>query len=362
MIMSKVIAYAICACCLLGCASSIPRPYLEAKAAGHRAYSSGRYEQAAEHFHQAAGKADRRKDRDEALYLEASSYLRAGRYREAKTVFEAMVSISPDGLRAARAAHEAAKIEIRHGDAAKGWQMLHAAIVRYPASGLSRAALQRYLQYLDETIGPLRVIDYLDASMDWYRAHDLGERALYEKAKRLERLGRLREAVDTLLICAKDYPYPVGSLRDNALYLASELEERLGRPRQAVAHLRTLLEDREQSLIHGSYERPLYAPAQMRLAVLYRDALAEPDVARKEFRKLFDAFPTSTLRDDALWAEALVARKQKDTEGACAAVSLLVKHIPQSRYAHCATLLCDKAPTPGQAGTCREYIARDIAP
>ncbi len=353
---------ALCVASVLAtaCAPSLPRPYLEAKAAGHRAYGAGRYDEAAKHFHEAAGKAERRKDRDEVLYLEAASYQRGGRHRDARASYEAMLELSPDGPRAARAAHEAARLEMRHGDETKGWAMVHAAILRYPDSGLTRAALLRYLRHLDETLGMERTIAYLDEGQRWFHAHDLGEAALYEKARRFEQLERLEEARDGFLQCAQKYPYPVGGLFDDALYRASLIEERLGRPRQAVEHLRRMLRERERSTMHGSYERPRYSQAQMRIAVLYRDVLGEPDTARREFRKLYEAFTTSILRDDALWAEALVARGQGDREGACDAVTLLVKKLPDSRYAKCARVLCEGAPEPSQPGECRDYIAREV--
>ena len=356
------LARALCIAALLtgACAPSLPRPYLEAKAAGHRAYGAGRYDEAAKHFREAAAKAQRRKDRDEVLYLEAASYQRGGRHRDARESYEAMLELSPDGPRAARAAHEAARLEMRHGDEAKGWQMVHAAILRYPTSGLARAALLRYLGHLDETLGVERTIAYLEKGQPWFHAHDLGEATLYEKAKRFEQLERLEEARDGFLQCARRYPYPVGGLFDDALYRASLIEERLGRPRQAVEHLREMLRERERSTMHGSYERPRYSQAQMRIAVLHRDALGEPDTARREFRKLYDAFTTSILRDDALWAEALVAREQGDRSGACEAVTLLVKKLPDSRYAKCARVLCEDAPEPNPAGECRDYIAREV--
>lgn len=344
----------------VGCAPTLPRPYLEAKAAGHRAYGSGRYDEAARYFHEAAGKADRVRDRDEVLYLEAAAYQRAGRHREARAAYEALLALSPSGARAARAAHEIARIEVRHGDEAKGWVMTHEVVKRFPNSGVARPSLLRYLAHLDEAQGVAVTIRYLEKSHAWYHAHGMGEVVTYQRALRLERQGQLEQARDAFVKCADSYPYPGGGLFDDALFRASLIDEKLGRPKEAIGHLRKMLSVREPSTMHGSYERPRFSAAQMRIGELYRDAVGDPDMARKEFRKLFDSFKTSVLRDDALWAEARVAADQGDTSGACRAASLLVRELPESRYAACVRLLCETAPQPAKGRPCRDYVAREV--
>ena len=344
----------------LGCGPSIPRPYLETKAAGHRAYGSGRYDEAAQHFHKAAEHAERIKDRDEALYLEAASYLRSGRHREARQAYEALLEVSPEGARAARSAYEIAQLELEKGDEAKGWKMIHDFVFRFPKSGLARRALLRYLVHLDEEQGEKATIAYVARNLSWFDAHELGEVATYQKALRQEHVGREREARDTFVACARKYPYPYGGLFDDAFYRASILDEKLGEPANAIEHLEEMLRVREVATMHGSYERPRFSEAQMRIGELYRDELQQPDKARRAFRKLFDAFETSLLRDDALWAEAKLAAKQGDQEGTCDAVTLLVEELPDSRYAPCARLLCEDAPLPSGKRSCRAYIAREL--
>ena len=343
-----------------GCAPTLPRPYMEAKAAGHRAYGAGRYDEAARNFHDAASKAERIRDRDETLYLEAASLDRAGRTRESRAAYEALLVLSPSGPRAARAAYELAQHEIEHGDKDRGYKMLHDYVTKYPESGLARRAFLRTLLHLDETQGQEATIAYLRKSSAWLQAHTLGEMGMYQTALRLEKLDRLEEARDTFVRCAKTYPYPDGGLFDDSLFRASLLDEKLGEPKLAVQHLREMLHVREPSTFNGSYERPRFSEAQMRIATLYRDALGDPDAARREFRKLYDDFQTSVLRDDALWAEARVAAKQGDESGACAAVSLLVRKLPESRFAPCAKLLCASAPELDKPKTCRSYLAREL--
>jgi len=354
-----------CVCVLLwvgvvACAPSLPAAYVQSKAEAHRAYSAGRYEEAATLFREAASKADRGKERDEVLFLEAVAYERVGRFREAQALLDALLALSPDGRRAAHAAHGSARLEISHGEERKGWAMVHAAILRYPSSGLSRTAFVRYLVHLDEEYGAERAITYLDRGASWFDAHTLGEVAMYERAVRLEKLGRLQDAHDGFVACAQAYPYPKGALFDDALYRSSLIDEALGRGREAVEHLKEMMRFRETSRTFGSYERPKFPAAQMRIAVLYRDALGDPDSARREFRRLFDSFKTSILRDDALWFEALVARQQGDQRGACDAVALLVKALPDSRYVPCAKVVCEDVEVPARSKECRAYIMRDL--
>ena len=59
------------------CAPGPSAAYRVAKGAGDRAYSSGRYDEAASAYASAQKVADRPRDTAEALYLEASSYQRS---------------------------------------------------------------------------------------------------------------------------------------------------------------------------------------------------------------------------------------------------------------------------------------------
>jgi hypothetical protein len=159
--------------------------------------------------------------------------------------------------------------------------------------------------------------------------------------------------------CAARHPYPKGALFDDALWHASQLEETLGRPEQAVLHLRNMLAVREVSTMTGSYERPRFSPAQFRIAVLYRDALHDRAAARREFHRLYTEYPTSTLRDDALWEEAKLARDDGSMADACAIAAVLTRDFPSSRYAPCAGAICPTATAPAER--CHTYIVRTSA-
>lgn len=347
---------------LAACAPNVGEAFLQAKASADRARAAGRYEEAARGYREAAEKAQRRRDRDEALFLEAGIHQRSGNLREAAEVYRSLISESPNGERAPRAHYELAWIEIESGGENEGYAKLKDALLAHPRAGVARRALGRYLDFLDESQGERASLLFLEETLA--RGGDdpaLGENLLYERAKRLESLGELAAARDSFLDCARRYPYPFGSLFDDALFRASLIDERLGRYEAAIEHLEELLKYREVSTLNGSYERARYAEAQMRIAELYRDKFGDSASARRAFHKLYSDHETSLLRDDALWEEAKLALLDGDTKAACERVELLVRDLPESRYAACAHLLCEGARPPERADDCRAYIARSIA-
>ncbi|MCK6589638.1 MAG: hypothetical protein L6Q76_18875, partial [Polyangiaceae bacterium] len=160
------------------------------------------------------------------------------------------------------------------------------------------------------------------------------------------------------LAAAARFPYPFGAYTDDALWHAALIEEELGRHGEAIGHLRKLLAPREVSTQMGSYERPRFSEAQMKIATIYRDGLQDRAAARRELRKLYTGHLTSTLRDDAMWAEAVMLYEDKSQDEACAVVKRLVNELPDSRYARCAKAVCPTAPEGKRA--CADYILREL--
>lgn len=339
------------------CAPNVGEAFLQSKAAGDRALSAGRYEEAAHAYQEAADAARRPRDRDEALFLEANVYRRARDWEKAKAAYRALLAESPEGDRAARATYELAWIEIETGNRDEGFAMLEGALFAHPDAGPARRALKRFLAHLEEREDTRAAIAWIDRSLDSFRGSALEENLRYERAKLLESLGELAAARDAYVDCARRHPYPFGSLFDDALWNASMLDEALGRYELAIQDLEELLRHREASTLTGSYERPRYADAQMRIAELYRDRIGDLQAARRAFHTLYAAHQTSRLRDDALWEEAKIARQLGDLEAACSLTSRLRREFPESRYAGCAKLLCESAPVDPQ-NECRPYITK----
>jgi tetratricopeptide (TPR) repeat protein len=345
---------------LCGCATSKPSEYARLDAAAARAYSAGRYDEAARRWEEAARTAKLPRNKSAAHYLEASSLVRGGRREEAVLVYDRAVAEDPKGPRAARAAHDRALTLVALGRTAEGFEALEATIRAYPESGVAPAALRRYLSHLGAS-DEAAVRRYLDRVAPSLEATELGQHAHYAYAESLERDGQLGAARSRYVLVAQKYPYPRGALWDDALFHAAELDAKLGDPRAAIARLEEMLGHRETAYMSGSYERGRYAEARFKIAELYRDVLDDPTSARKNFEKLFSDHGTSRLRDDAAWNAALLALRSGDRAGACKDLRALVTTIPDSRYAPCAPRLCPEVGVGAPKRDCPDYIARSIS-
>lgn len=342
---------------LSGCASG-KGAYEKSMASAERAKTSGRYDEAAASYGEAAKGAKKTGDRDEALYLQAATLAQAGRTEEAKQALDDLTAKSPKGQRAERAALDRAMLEIESGNEEKGYQMLEAAILAKPTM-LARRAIRKLLDHEEEK-GKGRALAWLKDKAPKLAGAELQEDADYLTATWLERGGELQAARDGYVACAKTHPYPKGSLFDDAWFHAASLDVKLSQPALAVDHLRAMLKAREVSTLgQGSYERPRYAAAQFEIAKITRDQLKDRKRAREEFHKVFSDHKTSVLRDDALFEEILLARADGDRTGVCGLTETLVKELSTSRYAACSRELCSEVAPPAGA-TCREYVKARI--
>lgn len=349
---SALVAY------LCGCGTPKPSEYARLDAAAARAYSAGRYDEAARRWEEAARTAKLPRNKSAARYLEASSMVRGGRRAEAVVVFDRALADDPKGPRAARAAYDKALTLIALDRTAAGYEALDRMLRAYPESGVAPAALRRYLSHLSDGAAIRRYLDQIAPRLE---ATELGEHAHYAYAESLERDGQLDAARARYALAAQKYPYPRGALWDDALFHAAELDVKLGDPRAAIARLEEMLGHRETAYMSGSYERGRYAEARFKIAELYRDALEDPTSARKNFEKLFSDHGTSRLRDDAAWNAALLALRSGDRAGACKDLRALVTTIPDSRFAPCAPRLCPDVGAEAPKRDCPDYIARSIS-
>jgi tetratricopeptide (TPR) repeat protein len=200
----------------------------------------------------------------------------------------------------------------------------------------------------------------LDASIQASTQPELSEKLRYARARLLEEVGRPDQALNEYLRLADDFPYPHGAYWDDALWRAATLAQSGGDPRRALALLQRMLVEVEPAHFQGSYARARFAEAQYRIAEIYRDDLHQMQLAQMHFRKVFDEHPTSLLRDDALWQEALTATAAGNTNAACAALETLRARLPTSRYAPCAKLLCPNPQYKVDDRNCRSYIRRSL--
>jgi tetratricopeptide (TPR) repeat protein len=316
--------------------------YIEAFDAGRRARTAGRLEEAEQHFALAYRRAGRVKDRDEALFLQARSQEAQGHPEDAARTYQMLSEAQPPGPRGVHARFELARL----AGAARGEE--------------AQDALER------EVVGRRRekkdwdgLLAALDGLVPPTRGTPMEQPVDMERAKALEARGDLPAALALYLATARAHPYPFGPRTDDALFRASEVEEKLGRHDLAIAHLREMLEPREHSQTVSSYERPKFPAAQMRIALLLRDRKRDHAAARRELHRLVDEFPSSTMRDDALWIAARMARDDGDAGTACDDVERLVETMPDSRYVRCAHLVC--ADVKPAARECASYLVRELS-
>ena len=334
--------------------------YLQSLAEARRDHHDGRFDLAAVKFDEAAKTAKIPRDAVYACYEAALARARAGDVARAASELRAIATAKPANAYSAQAAFKAAELA-RMNDEAAGFRELDAVVTNFPETGVAQVALGLVLRHDDET-SPEAALAHLEAIAPRVKGTKVEEKVLYERAKRLDALGRTQPARDAFVDVAAKFPYPFGGLHDDALYRASEMEEKLGRPQEAIGLLEKLLSERETSSFMGSYERPRYLPAILRIAQIYENQLNDRAKARATLHRVYADFTTSTMRDDALWREAELWRKDGDAKTACRRLETLTDDFPDSRYVPCATLRCPsiKRATKSKAPvTCHEYLLRE---
>ena len=341
-----------------GCGASSPSRYELAMAEAHRASSAGRFGEASEAYGRAGKEASRERDRDHALLFSAVEKSRAGDVAGALTELDTLAKRTPKSPDSAEAAYKAAVLRRRTGAEARGNADLEAFVTTFSESPLALPALAHVL-HEKEKAGQEAARAYL-ASIEPKLPADSSvlQKVVYERALRQEAKEARRDA---LVAVAARFPYPRGAYWDDSLFKAAEIEEELGRHREAVALYEKLLVERETSDVIGSYQRPKYSPAKMRIAHIQAEKLGDRAAARKTLHELYTQLESSDLRDDALFEEARLYRADKLDDEACRTLDTLVSHFKDSRFVPCATAECPKIARPKDSkapNVCRPYILR----
>ncbi len=359
----KLLATAL-ACALPACGPNHGQPFKQAMAEAERAENAGRFGDAAQRYDAAAAKAQMPRDAEHAQYLSAMMEKRAGDDAQAEAKLRAIAQNPSKTAPTEAAEFQLAEIAMARGDGRDGVAAMDRFFKAHPTSGLARPALMRVLRDRDEHGDSKAALAYVRELRVTLNDSDLGETLAYEEAKRMSALGDTKGARDAYVAMVTRWPYPGGKLFDDALFHASELDETLGDYAAAIAHLQQMLRERETTTILGSYQRPQYTPALMRIAHLYRDRVHDRARAREAFHRVYAEFTTSLLRDDALFEEATLFRDDHDNASACARLATLVHDFPDSRYVACATDACPGVSRPASSkapARCPAYVTRAAA-
>jgi TolA-binding protein len=337
--------------------------YEKAVADARKAYGAGRFGDAAAQWEIAGREAKIPRDGIYARFEAAMARLRAGETSRARTELLSIANTTPPNAYSAEALFHVAEIDLT-ADPDAAYRELDDLVARFPTAGVAEVAVVRLTRHDDETGGPEAAIARLDRLAPKLADSKSGteQTVAYERARRLEKLERTQAARDAYLAIADKWPYPFGSYFDDSLYHASEMAEKLGHVQDAIGDLERLLKYRETSTILGSYERPKYLPAAFRIAKLYEEKLGDRAHAREALHRVYTDFKHSTMRDDALWKEAELWRKDGDNDKACDRLDTLASDFPDSKYVPCAIERCPSIKRPSKSKapqTCRGYIERE---
>jgi tetratricopeptide (TPR) repeat protein len=287
-----------------GCTVSRPRgaEHLSALAAGDRHFGHGRLDDAEQAYAEAAETAERRVDRDEAMYRRARVLMRQERWAEAVAVLDELEAFRPVSRRTARALFDASRIRLDElGDEAAAMAGFERIVREYPDRGNGARALFFLIRPFREADDPEGALALLDRFYAEVGATTLGDDILRIKADLLLGQGDRAGARAALERLVREHPYPEGHRWDDALISLAEMDVEDGRPEDAIARLREIVSKDDTTTVLASYTLPTFPRVQLRIAEIYRDELADYEAADREFRFMFDHFHRSSLRDDALY-------------------------------------------------------------
>jgi tetratricopeptide (TPR) repeat protein len=337
--------------------------YEAAIAAASRDEGAGRFAAAVAEYERAEAVGLINRDRDHARWAAAEITARSGDVAGAARRLEVIAADDSDEHQA-EAAYRLVRLRIDSGDDERGWRDLEDIPRRFPTHGVAHVALRRLVEHADEK-GPQAGLDELRSLDRDLETGELAPMVAYLEAEHLEALGDEKGAREAYGAIADRWPYPFGAFFDDSLWHASLLDEKLGHDQAAADDLQRLLDQRETTSIMGTYERPRYVPAIVRLGELYRDRLHDHPRARDAFHRLYADFAHSVERPKGLWLEADLWREDGDAGKACERLATLVGAFPDSRYVPCAVERCPGLKRPAKSGApreCHEYITRKERP
>lgn len=309
----------------VGCVPTISKQrgeaHLNALAEAEAHQHHGRLAEAAAAYRDAAEKAERRVDRDECLYRESRVYARMGEFQKAIELCDQLAEIEPMARRTLRAKLDASRYRLLGDDAdeiKKAEKTLRNLITEHPDSAASRSALRMLaVRHIDDVEDKEEGLAWLESLLEEVRNESIGEPMMNIQAELLLKLGRRDEAIGILESQVEKYPYPEGRRWDDALYRLAELAVEDKNPKKAIAFLEQMIEVHESSYIIGSYTRPMFSKAALKIARIYRDELNDPKSAIKAYAHVRSEFPMSLSVDDALAEEAELRLAQGDRAAGC---------------------------------------------
>jgi len=310
---------------LAGCVPTLSEPHSEAHVAAMREatrhHHHGRFEQAAEAWREASDAADRRVDRDEADYRRARTFRRLGRHEEAIALLDEIAGRRPISRRTVRARFDAALLRIDHGSAAEAYVSLEWIVREHPEVGPAGRSLRLLLGARSDEAQ----LAFVRELYPLVGQTDLGDDLLSNEARLLRAAGELDAAVLVLERIIAEHPYPAGQRWDDAFSRLADIAQERGEHALAITYLRRMIEPHTETVSPGSQTLPTFPRAALRIARIYRDELDDPDAADAGFRAMHREFPTSLLRDDALYELGVMWLDRGQEDRGCAILREVVE-------------------------------------
>lgn len=291
--------------------------HLDALADAERHQHHGRLADAASAYSKAAAAAERRVDRDEALYRESRVRARMGDFERAIALCDLIARTLPPSRRTLRARLDGARYQLRLSRPEAAEPALLALLDDAPESGEAKSAL-RILLAMHSDGDPHATLAYVRSLRARIHPGHLDEALAFREAELLLSLDRRDEAQAALKRQIEQYDYPGGHYWDEALSLLADLALDANEPRVAIDYLRRMLAERESAFLIGSYTRSLFPASALRIARIYRDRLDDPEAAIVAYREAREGFPKSRIVDDALTEEAELELARGERERGCA--------------------------------------------
>ena len=287
-------------------------------ARGRRHYTHGRMVEAAAAYGEAAEHAERRVDRDEAMYRQAKSLERVGQNERALAILDEVARRRPVSRRTARALFDASRLRVELGQREAGISGYRRVVLEHPEHGLASRALFLVLdshRSVDDTDGALAFLHRIENDL---AETSLADDVLAHRADLLLARGDRAGAKQALVRIVEEHPYPHGQRWDDALVALADLAQEDGDHRAAIRWLERIVAMHEDTDRPGSYTLPSMPEAQIRIARIHRDELRDVDAAARAFELTYDEYPDSTVRDDALVELGEMLLESGDRDRACA--------------------------------------------
>jgi tetratricopeptide (TPR) repeat protein len=309
-----------CVIALCACAPTLSKPrgkaHFDALSEAQTAQHHGRLDEAIAAYQRAADTAERKVDRDEALYRQSRTYARKGDYANAIAVCDKLGDEQLIARRTLRARLDASRYRLRTNvEVERAENDLLDLMEDEPESPAARSALRILAaRHVEDVEDKEQGLAWIREMKNKVLGDSLGEPLMGAEAELLIQLGRKDEAKLVLQRQLVRYPYPKGKRWDDALWQLADLALEDENPKEAVKYLQQMVDEHEYSIVVGSYTRPYMSKAALRIARIYRDDLRDPDKALAAYAQVRSEFPGSKVADDSLAEEAelRLARGERD--------------------------------------------------